>query len=131
MDPDYKTLVFDIKLEDILVGGENNEMQHIKIENIKKECFEVEENMWEANEAKIKKEHLDLKDDQLHVKTETENGLTLNSFDHLYVKTENFPTLNFFDHLYMKTENCRSLNLNSFDHQYVKTQDCPYLNSEA
>ena len=87
MDPDFKTLVFDIKLENVLVGAENNE-EHIKIENIKKECFEFEENIWEAkaNEANIKEEPLDIKDDQLYIKTE--KCPILSSFDHLYAKTQ-------------------------------------------
>ena len=42
--------------------------------------------MWDANEAKIKEEPLDIKDDKLYVKTE--NCPILGSFDHLYAKTQ-------------------------------------------
>ena len=95
MDPDFRTLVFDIKLKDILVGAENNE-EHIKIENIKQEYFEVEENMSDANEAKIKEEPLDIKDNHPYIKTE--NCPILSSFDHMYAKTQDGPYLKFLEH---------------------------------
>ena len=111
MDTFYKTLVFDVKLEDILVREENNEELN-KIENIKKECFEFEEKMSEAIEENIKEEPIDIKDECLQT---------------VDLKTQYVPNIS-FDHPYMKTENGPDHFLDSFDHQYVKTQDGPYLN---
>ena len=112
MDVDYETLVFDIKLEDILVREENNE-EHIKIDDIKMECFEFEETMTEANKEHIKEEPIDIKDECL----QTED-----------LKTEYVPDIS-FNQPDMKTENGPGPFLNSSDHLYVKTQDGPYLNS--
>ena len=74
--------------------------------------------MWDANEAKIKEEPLDIKDNQLYIKTE--NFPILSSFDHLYVKTENGSTHNSFDHLYVKTRDCSYLNSLEHDHCYCR-----------